>query len=210
MSKLPFDSTAYTGKHSKVNPDDLVMNLPFDTPSGRPPTRSAPGYSRGRLEEEIVARYDDGTEELVVRMVAPHWKRCVAKKTNNMKGLLGTRCPNFTIKGGNVCISHGGKLPVVKRRAQERLIAASDPAAIELVKMMRREDIADKDKLRAITEILDRAGVKGAETVTVEVKPWQEMLQRIQGLTQPGEAEGEEKEGEDFEIPEAGEEEWDE
>jgi hypothetical protein len=70
------------------------------------------------------------------------------------------------MRGCNVCRSHGGAAPQVKRRAEERLAALVDPAIAELRKLLRSNSPAVV--LGAVKDILDRNGFKPQDVVVVE------------------------------------------
>ena len=55
-------------------------------------------------------------------------RRCTAKSKRT-----GKPCTRWAIKGGTVCIMHGGKAPQVKAKAAERLLAAAAVKAFGLV-----------------------------------------------------------------------------
>lgn len=70
----------------------------------------------------------------------------------------GKRCTQIPPPGMTVCRFHGGAAPQVVAAAQRRLMEASLPAASVLI---REAATADKssDRIRASSEILDRAGI---------------------------------------------------
>jgi hypothetical protein len=70
------------------------------------------------------------------------------------------------MRGCNVCRSHGGAAPRVKRRAEERLASLVDPAIAELRKLLRSKSPAVV--LGAVKDILDRNGFKPKDLVVVE------------------------------------------
>jgi hypothetical protein len=70
------------------------------------------------------------------------------------------------MRGCNVCRSHGGAAPQVKRRAEERLAALVDPAIDELRKLLRSKSPAVV--LGAVKDVLDRNGFKPKDVVVVE------------------------------------------
>lgn len=140
--------------------------------------------------------------------------RCTAPLRNGPK--KGEQCPNWSLRGATVCISHGGRLPNVRKHAEEvreaakmRLLGLADMAIDAL------EDLADAQgtagpavRLKAATEILDRAGVKGgvdvAVTHEVRANPSEEIAKRLAGIAnrmQPKEPEPEDL-GEVDEAPE--------
>jgi hypothetical protein len=78
----------------------------------------------------------------------------------------GQQCGKSAIRGANVCRSHGGAAPQVRRRAEERLAALVDPAIDELRKLLRSKSPAVV--LGAVKDILDRNGFKPKDVVVVE------------------------------------------
>lgn len=92
-----------------------------------------------------------------------------------------SRCKNFGVRGTgfngtpSMCFIHGGSLPSVKAKAEATLLVArmrlventgmALDTLFELTKLGRPDNI----RLKAATEILDRAGVKGAADFSVEV-----------------------------------------
>lgn len=101
--------------------------------------------------------------------------RCTAKRKN------GEPCRNRPILGGNVCRMHGGGAPQVRKRAQERILAAADMAASRLIEFARDDRIPHAVRLSAIRDLLDRAGLNAKAVVEVEVAPWQMDLAAIIG-----------------------------
>ena len=81
-----------------------------------------------------------------------HRRQCSAHKTN------GEPCHRAPIRGGAVCIMHGGKAPQVVAKAEERIRDMVDPA------LNRLRDLIDDDlsgvALAAVKDVLDRAGYK--------------------------------------------------
>jgi hypothetical protein len=89
-------------------------------------------------------------------------------------------CLNWPIKGGPVCIPHGGGVPRVLAAAKMRLLESADVVTAALVKMATDNTIDPKARIQACNSILDRIGVKAGVDVTVEVKPWQDLLQKLE------------------------------
>jgi hypothetical protein len=77
--------------------------------------------------------------------------RCTARSKQ-----AGRRCARAATPGTNVCANHGSKSPQVQRRARMRLAELVDPSITRLARIMASGE--DKDALRAIENILDRAG----------------------------------------------------
>lgn len=99
--------------------------------------------------------------------------RCSARRKN------GTPCKNPPILGGNVCRMHGGSAPQTRAAANRRLLAMVVPALVRLDAIMRKADTSDADRLRAIAEILNRAGFSGKTEIELTVAPWQAIIDDI-------------------------------
>lgn len=92
-----------------------------------------------------------------------------------------SRCKNFGVRGTgfngtpSMCFIHGGSLPSVKAKAEATLLVArmrlveNTGMALDTLFDLTKPGTADNIRLKASTEILDRAGVKGAADFTVEV-----------------------------------------
>lgn len=142
-----------------------------------------------------------------VRWVPPEERRCHARGVGKTNPWQGNRCTQRALKGARVCRFHGGNLPNVKKAAQTALAMAALPAAEALIHIaIKKKGVSDADKLKAIIQILDRAGIEGKQTVTLELAPWQATLQSIyaNSLAQEGEeVPGRElEEGVDYELDE--------
>ena len=78
--------------------------------------------------------------------------------------------------GATVCIKHGAQLPNVQKAAQERVTTArlqlmgATEDAFEVLEQLMRPGIAEGIRLKAATEILDRAGLKAGMEVNVTVE----------------------------------------
>lgn len=100
--------------------------------------------------------------------------RCTGTIRNGPK--KGERCPKWSIRGGTVCLQHGAHLPSVKEAAQERVEAARlrliglTEDAIDALEEIVDGSAGPQLRLKAATEILDRAGLKGAPDLTVQVE----------------------------------------
>lgn len=70
----------------------------------------------------------------------------------------GGPCNAPAILGGTVCRMHGGSAPQTQDAARRRLAEAADPAAQSLIREATLSEKAS-DRIRAASEILDRAGV---------------------------------------------------
>lgn len=101
---------------------------------------------------------------------------CTARRTN------GEPCRKVAIIGANVCATHGGSAPQVKRAARARLENAADRMAKELLRMAADDDVADSVKLAAIRDALDRAGVSAKTAVEVEIGPTKKFEDMLDGI----------------------------
>jgi len=63
---------------------------------------------------------------------------------------------------------HGGAAPQVKAKASQRLLAAADSVAGELVRLALNAD-SEAVRVQAARDILDRAGLSARQLVSTEV-----------------------------------------
>jgi hypothetical protein len=101
--------------------------------------------------------------------------RCIGENTE------GERCKRFGVRGTGfngtpaMCFYHGGSLPGVKKKAEATLLSVrmmlvqNAPKALEQVIDLSQNASAEAIRLKASTEILDRAGIKGGVDISVEV-----------------------------------------
>ena len=87
----------------------------------------------------------------------------------------GEQCKRWSLRGTVKCIKHGGQLPGVREHSEAvvesarlRLIGATDEAVDWLLDLAERST-SDAVRLKATTEVLDRAGVRGGVEVDVNV-----------------------------------------
>jgi hypothetical protein len=86
----------------------------------------------------------------------------------------GHRCEAWSVAGATVCLKHGGNLPNVKAAAEARKDAARlkiidmvDDAA-DVIEYLMMYGTQEQIRLKAATEVLDRAGIKGGADITVD------------------------------------------
>jgi hypothetical protein len=89
---------------------------------------------------------------------------CTARRRN------GEPCRNWAMLGTNVCRMHGGAAPQVRRRAQQRILEASDKAAARLVELMQDAKVPYAVQLAAARDLLDRAQLAGKQEIEMGVK----------------------------------------
>lgn len=89
--------------------------------------------------------------------------RCTARRRN------GEPCRNWAMLGTNVCRMHGGAAPQVRRRAQQRILEASDKAAARLVELMQDTKVPYAVQLAAARDLLDRAQLAGRQEIEMGV-----------------------------------------
>ncbi len=76
---------------------------------------------------------------------------CKAIKKN------GKRCKKHAIRGGLVCMNHGGGAPQVRAAANKRLLAMVEPSLIRLADLVQQSEHMPTS-LGAIRTVLERAG----------------------------------------------------
>jgi hypothetical protein len=91
----------------------------------------------------------------------------------------GDPCGNWAIRGGTVCRKHGGAVKATKEAAARRILAAADPAAALLVSQMYDKGLDASVRQRAALALLDRAGLNAKSELTVELKPYEAIIERI-------------------------------
>lgn len=104
-------------------------------------------------------------------------RRCTAHRKN------GQQCKRAARLGANVCDAHGARAPQVRRKAQQRLMEASDRMAKALIDIATSAE-SEPTRLAAVRDVLDRVGVSAKSTVEVDVavKPYQRIISNIGGI----------------------------
>ncbi len=87
----------------------------------------------------------------------------------------GEQCRRWSLRGSLKCVKHGGQLPNVREHADAmvesarlRLIGATDKA-VDWLLDLAENSTSDAVRLKATTEVMDRAGVRGGVEVDVNV-----------------------------------------
>lgn len=79
------------------------------------------------------------------------------------------QCRAWAIKGGSVCVKHGGQAPAVRDRANKRLLAMVEPSLIELNELVHQNEHLPT-KLGAIRTVLERAAGNALGALKTEVE----------------------------------------
>lgn len=104
----------------------------------------------------------------------------------------GQQCKKWSLRGCTVCVKHGASLPNVRQHAEAmvesarlRLIGSTDQA-VDWLLDLAENSTSDAVRLKATTEVMDRAGVKGGVEVDVNVNvsqdPGQVLRERLATL----------------------------
>lgn len=120
------------------------------------------------------------------RVIRPD-RRCVAHSSRD-----GAPCGNPAMKGQNVCRFHGGATTTAKARAQERILAAADLGARQLIAFMTSNKVPYNVRLQAARDLLDRAGLAASQKVDITAK-WQQDVDEVMSIWE-GEVEEDESE----------------
>lgn len=107
-------------------------------------------------------------------------RQCTAKAKSTQK-----RCQQTAIVGGRVCRMHGGSAPQVKRAAAVRMRDLIDPAIATLARVLVDPLSSETAKLRAVENVLDRAGMPRSHTIDTE-QAKRALLERLEALAEDG------------------------
>lgn len=93
----------------------------------------------------------------------------------------GTPCKRSPIKGGTVCMSHGGAAPQVRRKANERLLQGVPKMLSELKRLAVDDSVPPNVRLAAIRDWLDRAGIGESDKheLTLNVARWEAAIDEV-------------------------------
>lgn len=80
----------------------------------------------------------------------------------------GDPCGAAPIRGGAVCVAHGGRAPQVKLSAQQRLSGFVEPILNEMYRLAISAE-SEAVRVQAAKDLLDRAGLKPPERVEAAV-----------------------------------------
>lgn len=106
-------------------------------------------------------------------------KHCTANKTN------GDPCPNWAMRGTNVCSSHGGRAPQVRAAAEERIAVEQAVARFALdLDGTPLDEIAVREIRRSSAMVCHLAGLVNA--LSEEEMRWGVQGRDIRPSAQPG------------------------
>jgi hypothetical protein len=91
----------------------------------------------------------------------------------------GDLCKNAPMMGQRTCRMHGGSTQASRAKAQERILAAADPAAAKLVSLMQDKRVPHNVQLAAARDLLDRAGLAVGHEITLNIPAY---LKDIEGI----------------------------
>lgn len=94
---------------------------------------------------------------------------------------LYERCTAWAILGAGLCPAHAGRSGGVAAAVRERFLLAADAVGGEMIALALDRTAADKDRLAAQREVLDRAGVRGGVELTADVPGWTKVLKSLMG-----------------------------
>jgi len=109
--------------------------------------------------------------------------QCSARKTHTHEP-----CQAYAIKGGEVCVYHGGSAPQVREAANRRLRLLADDALEVLRRIVTDNDLDPRVKLQAAKDILDRLGIAEPTQVEVTTITLEDVQERIRHLRADGDA----------------------
>lgn len=119
--------------------------------------------------------------------------RCTADSKTKLKdgaerGTPEARCGLRPSPGATTCQWHGSKAPQTQKAAKLRLLELVDPAIVQLGRVLKSAE-KDSDKLRAVENIMDRAGFpRGAEVTVQDAKD--AIMRRLLERREEGDGEG--------------------
>lgn len=88
-------------------------------------------------------------------------------------------CLNWPMRGTHVCVSHGGKVPNVRRAAILRMISSLDAAVGKHLQIIFNPKTTDADKMKAIRELYEVTGVKKPQQVEVTTPGWERVIEKM-------------------------------
>lgn len=138
------------------------------------------GYSAAQQESNVPKGWKPTVDKPVPVV------RCTIIKSD------GDRCKRWSIRGATVCHKHGGTLPSVREHAEAvveatrmRIIDNADDA-VGVLEQLMQPGTSENVRLKAATEVLDRAGVRGGfdihQETEVTVNPSELLAERLTTL----------------------------
>lgn len=109
-------------------------------------------------------------------------RQCTARSRRT-----GQRCRKTAIPGGTVCTMHGGRAIQVRRKADLRLAQLVEPALAQLAReLVNTTTGTPMSRLRALENILDRAGYPRGAVVSNAEEARAQLLERLRALAAGG------------------------
>jgi hypothetical protein len=152
------------------------VELEPDLPPGQEPEEGAPAkrfVKRSALEQDAII---PAGWKPTARKPIPVVRCRYIFKDNHPRG--GERCGRWSLRGSELCWTHGGKGNL--RNVEEYRRAIIDAARLQLTEAvpdalntlitLAESSPADNVRLKAATEILDRTGLKSPDEVHVDVE----------------------------------------
>lgn len=97
----------------------------------------------------------------------------------------GEQCKRWSLRGAQKCVKHGAQLENVRQHAEAmvesarlRLISSTD-LAVDWLLDLAENSTSDAVRLKATTEVMDRAGVRGGAELDVTVTQTQDPSQLL-------------------------------
>lgn len=101
--------------------------------------------------------------ETAERHLTPQQRMQLAPRCKATSWATGLRCKQPAIRGGEVCIVHGGGSPAAKAKAAQRIATMVDPALEVMLNLLVSKKTTDSVRFNVAKDILDRAGHKPVE-----------------------------------------------
>lgn len=89
----------------------------------------------------------------------------LAPRCNAFSKSTGRRCKQPAIRGGAVCIVHGGSSPQAKAAAQLRIACLVDPALEVMFELLTSKSTPAATRYSVVKDVLDRTGHKPVEKI---------------------------------------------
>lgn len=92
---------------------------------------------------------------------------------------LRDRCPKWAILNAHMCIDHAQGSQAVQQAVKAKILTAADAIAGALISIAMDEKEKAADRIKAISTLLDRAGIRAGVEISGEIKGWQAVLKNL-------------------------------